>query len=104
MIRVTVHTGKSVNTYEGTRYISILASQTRDRYYVYTGHGDSFSLQLDNGSGARSGSATWMSPRDGQYYASATVNVSGSGNNTYVDFTPPTTGGVDNDWLLVLEF
>jgi len=62
------HTNKSVNTYEGTRYISVLASQARDRYYVYTGHGDSFGLQLDNGSGsARSGAARWFSPRDGAY-------------------------------------
>uniref|UniRef100_H3H8W2 DUF4038 domain-containing protein n=1 Tax=Phytophthora ramorum TaxID=164328 RepID=H3H8W2_PHYRM len=99
------HTGKSVNTYEGTRYISILASKDRDRYYVYTGHGDTFSLQLENGSGnSRSGSATWFSPRDGQYYASSTVSVPASGNGTRVDFTPPSTGGIDNDWLLVVEF
>ncbi|KAG3031993.1 hypothetical protein PC120_g2760 [Phytophthora cactorum] len=71
------YTGKSVNMHEGTRYISMLASMARDRYYVYTGHGDSFSLQLDNGSGSRSGSATWFSPRDGQYYASFTVSVAG---------------------------
>ncbi|ETL81332.1 hypothetical protein F442_18950 [Phytophthora nicotianae P10297] len=98
------HTGKSVNTFEGTRYISILTSKARDHYFVYTGHGDSFSLQLDNGSGSRSGSATWFSPRDGQYYASFTVSVPEGGNDTRVDFTPPTTGSIDNDWLLVLEF
>ncbi|KAJ8554918.1 hypothetical protein ON010_g9562 [Phytophthora cinnamomi] len=97
------HTGKSVNTYEGTRYISVLASKSRDRYYAYTGHGDSFSLQLDNGSGARSGSATWFSPRDGQYSANSTVSVPESGNGTRVDFTPPSGGSVDDDWLLVLE-
>ncbi|KAF4315175.1 hypothetical protein G195_011306 [Phytophthora kernoviae 00238/432] len=98
------HIGKSVNTFEGMRYISVLASQSRDRYYVYTGYGDNFSLQLDNGSGARSGNARWFSPRDGQYSESSTVNVPESGNGTRVDFTPPSTGGVDNDWLLVVEF
>ncbi|KAL3664690.1 hypothetical protein V7S43_010439 [Phytophthora oleae] len=98
------HTGKSVNTYEGTRYISILASQSHDRYYVYTGHGDSFALELDNGSGARSGSSRWFSPRDGQYTANSTVDVPGSGNATAIDFTPPSTGGIDDDWVLVLEF
>ncbi|GMF50256.1 unnamed protein product [Phytophthora fragariaefolia] len=98
------HTDQSVNTYEGTRYISILASKNRDRYFVYTGHGDSFSLQLDNGSGARTGSASWFSPRDGQFSANSTVNVPASGNGTRVDFTPPSTGGVDHDWLLVLQF
>ncbi|KAE8884538.1 hypothetical protein PF005_g15938 [Phytophthora fragariae] len=98
------HTGKSVNTYEGTRYISVLASQTGDRYYIYTGHGDSFSIDLGNGSGARTGSASWFSPRDGQYSSNSTVNVPESGNGTRVDFTPPSSGSVDHDWLLVLEF
>ncbi|ETL94843.1 hypothetical protein L917_07278 [Phytophthora nicotianae] len=88
------HTGKSVNTYE---------ARIRDRFYVYTGHGDSFALDLGDGSrSSRSGSATWLSPRDGQYYASSTVDV--PANNARVDFYPPTTGGIDNDWLLVLEF
>ncbi|KAF1779871.1 putative glycohydrolase domain DUF4038 [Phytophthora cactorum] len=61
----------AVNAFEGTRYISVLASKTRDRFYVYTGHGDSFSLKLGNGS-ERSGSARWFSPRDGQYYTNST--------------------------------
>ncbi|KAG6948247.1 hypothetical protein JG688_00015178 [Phytophthora aleatoria] len=98
------HTGRSVNTYEGTRYISVLASQSRDHYYVYTGHGDSFALQLDNGSGARSGSARWFSPRDGQYYADATVSVPESRNANRINFTPPSGGSIDDDWLLVLKF
>jgi hypothetical protein len=99
------HTNKSVNTYEGTRYISVLASQARDRYYVYTGHGDSFGLQLDNGSGsARSGAARWFSPRDGAYTTSTTVTVPAGSNATVVDFAPPSTGGIDHDWLLVLAF
>ncbi|GMF50257.1 unnamed protein product [Phytophthora fragariaefolia] len=93
----------SVNAFEGTRYISVLASWTRDRYYVYTGHGDSFSLKLGNGSD-RSGSANWFSPRDGQYYANSTVSVPASGSGTRVDFYPPSGGSVDDDWLLVLEF
>ncbi|RLN47654.1 hypothetical protein BBJ29_008638 [Phytophthora kernoviae] len=98
------YTSTSVNTYAGTRYISVLASQSRDRYYVYTGHGDDFSLQLDNGSGVRSGAARWFSPRDGEYYGNSTVSVPESGNDTRVDFIPPSIGGVDDDWLLVLEF
>ncbi|ETL41688.1 hypothetical protein L916_07391 [Phytophthora nicotianae] len=93
----------TVNAFEGTRYISVLASENRDRYYVYTGHGDSFSLKLGNGS-ERSGTARWFSPRDGQYYANSTVAVSASGNGTRVDFRPPSGGSVDDDWLLVLEF
>lgn len=43
-------------------------------------------------------------PRDGQYYANSTVSVPASGNGTRVDFTPPSGGSVDDDWLLVVEF
>ncbi|KAL4166670.1 hypothetical protein KRP22_013925 [Phytophthora ramorum] len=93
----------SVNAFEGTRYISVLASETRDRFYVYTGHGDSFSLKLGNGS-EQSGTVRWFSPRDGQYHANSTVSVPASGNSTGVDFIPPSGGSVDDDWLLVLEF
>ncbi|KAG3247048.1 hypothetical protein PI124_g8253 [Phytophthora idaei] len=93
----------AVNAFEGTRYISVLASKTRDRFYVYTGHGDSFSLKLGNGS-ERSGSARWFSPRDGQYYTNSTVSVPANGNGTRVDFIPPSGGSVDHDWLLVFEF
>jgi hypothetical protein len=72
---------------------------------VYTGHGDSFGLQLDNGSGsARSGAARWFSPRDGAYTTSTTVTVPAGSNATVVDFAPPSTGGIDHDWLLVLAF
>ncbi|KAL3664685.1 hypothetical protein V7S43_010434 [Phytophthora oleae] len=99
----STHTGKSANTYEGTRYISVLVSRNRDRYYVYTGHGDAFSLELSKGSGARTGTGRWFSPRDGQYTETATVDVP-EGNTTRIDFTPPSSGSVDDDWLLVLEF
>ncbi|KAF1327261.1 hypothetical protein FI667_g7765, partial [Globisporangium splendens] len=100
----TNHTGKSVNTYEGTRYISILASKTRDRVYAYTGHGDSFSLDLGNGADSRYGTARWFSPRDGKYSNTTKISVVDGSNGTRVDFTPPSTGGIDNDWLLVVEF
>ncbi|OWY99698.1 hypothetical protein PHMEG_00029263, partial [Phytophthora megakarya] len=72
-------------------------------YFVYTGHGDAFSLKLSNGS-ERSGHARWFSPRDGLYYGNTTITVPASDNTTHVDFAPPSSGGVDNDWLLVLEF
>ncbi|KAG1694309.1 hypothetical protein DVH05_021661 [Phytophthora capsici] len=95
------YTDVAVNAFEKTRFISVLASVSRDRYYVYTGHGDAFSLNVGDGS-ARSGTARWFSPRDGQYYDESVVDV--GGNTTHVDFTPPSGGNVDNDWLLVLEF
>ncbi|ETM48091.1 hypothetical protein L914_07325 [Phytophthora nicotianae] len=95
------HTDVAVNAYDGTRFISVLASKTNDRYYVYTGHGGSFSLNLGNGL-ARSGTARWFSPRDGEYYADSVVDV--NANNAFIDFIPPSGGGVDNAWLLVLEF
>ncbi|GMF54873.1 unnamed protein product [Phytophthora fragariaefolia] len=95
------YTDVAVNAFDSTRYILVLASESRDRYYVYTGHGDSFSLKLGNGFEC-SGSARWFSPRDGEFYSGSTVNV--PANTTRVNFTPPSGGSVDDDWLLVLEF
>ncbi|KAL4146242.1 hypothetical protein PRNP1_012110 [Phytophthora ramorum] len=95
------YTDIAVNAFESTRFISVLASETRNRFYVYTGHGDSFGLNVGNGS-ERSGTARWFSPRDGEYYSTSTVEV--PANVTRVDFTPPSGGSVDDDWLLVLEF
>ncbi|GMF19529.1 unnamed protein product [Phytophthora lilii] len=97
------YTDVAVNAFESTRFISVLASGDHARYFVYTGRGDSFSLELGNGSD-RSGTARWFSPRDGQYYAGSIVSVPASGDSTRVDFTPPSSGGVDNDWVLALEF
>jgi hypothetical protein len=104
---VSGDTGAAVNTFEGTRYISMLASATHDRYFVYTGHGDAFSLELalESGSSSRSGTARWFSPRDGEIHGDAIpLAISSSGNDTRVDFYPPSGGGVDFDWLLVVEF
>jgi hypothetical protein len=98
------HTGQSVNTFEGTQYISVLASAARDRYFAYTGHGDAFSLNLALGAEARTGSAQWFSPRDGQYSGASEVSVPAGGSDTRVDFTPPSTGGIDHDWLLIVQF
>lgn len=104
---VSGDTGAAVNTFEGTRYISVLASATRDRYFVYTGHGDAFSLDLALGSGSssRSGTARWFSPRDGEIHGDAIpLTASSGGNDTRVDFYPPSSGGIDFDWLLIVEF
>ncbi|RLN73303.1 hypothetical protein BBJ28_00014570, partial [Nothophytophthora sp. Chile5] len=91
--------------YEGTQYISVLASLQRDRYYVYTGHGDSFSLDLGSISAARNGTARWFSPRNGQYCNETSVAIPAYGSgDTRIDFTPPSSGGIDNDWLLEVEF
>ncbi|KAL3664668.1 hypothetical protein V7S43_010417 [Phytophthora oleae] len=95
------YTDVAVNAFDSTRFISVLASANHDRFYVYAGHGDPFSLQVGTGS-ERTGTARWFSPRDGEYYADATVVV--SSNETRVEFTPPSSGSVDDDWLLVLEF
>lgn len=102
---VSGDTGTSMNTFEGTRYISVLASATRDRYFVYTGHGDAFSLELTCGCDSRSGTARWFSPRDGEFHGDTTqLSVPISGGDTRIDFYPPTSGGVDYDWLLVVQF
>lgn len=95
------YTDVAVNAFDRTRFISVLASADNNRFYVYAGHGDAFSLLVGDGS-ERKGIARWFSPRDGEYYNDAVVVV--AANETRVDFTPPSSGSVDNDWLLVLEF
>ncbi|KAG3096816.1 hypothetical protein PI124_g15736 [Phytophthora idaei] len=84
------HADAAVSAYDGTR----ASVETRDCYYVYTGHGDSLSVKVGNGS-TRSGTASWFSSRDGKYYADSAVDVNATG--TFVDLTPPSGGGVDND-------
>eukprot|EP00644_Phytophthora_capsici_P006455 jgi/Phyca11/20567/fgenesh1_pg.PHYCAscaffold_66_\ len=78
------------------------ASQIRTGLYngVYGGAAG-YTLLVGDGS-ERKGIARWFSPRDGEYYNDAVVVV--AANETRVDFTPPSSGSVDNDWLLVLEF
>ncbi|KAG1705056.1 hypothetical protein DVH05_005080 [Phytophthora capsici] len=95
------YTDVAVNAFDRTRFISVLASADNNRFYVYAGHGDAFSLLVGDGS-ERKGIARWFSPRDGEYYNDAVVVV--AANETRVDFTPPSSGSVDNDGLLVLEF
>ncbi|KAG6948512.1 hypothetical protein JG688_00015061 [Phytophthora aleatoria] len=84
------HTDVAVSAYDGTR----ASVETRDCYYVYTGRGDSLSVKVGNGS-TRSGTASWFSLRDGKYYADSAVDVNVT--DTFVDLTPPSGGGVDND-------
>ena len=74
------------------------------QYWVYTGYGDAFDLDLDALAGhfnASNASATvrWWDPREGVYLneSSAAPVISLSGRQAFV---PPTNGSVDDDWVL----
>ncbi|KAK7703342.1 hypothetical protein SLS57_010991 [Botryosphaeria dothidea] len=94
--------GTDVLSYEGNRYVAGLAGE--GRYWVYTGYGDAFDLDLDalaEHFGTPSGRAQWYDPRQGAYR-----NVTGAavfpleGRKTFV---PPSSGGVDHDWVLSVK-
>lgn len=88
--------------YNANRYVAGLVSSSR--YWVYTGFGDSFDLDLDS-LGARFAAANgtavsqWYDPRTG-VFQNATGSFSLGDRKTFV---PPTGGDVENDWALVLE-
>ncbi|CAK5267751.1 unnamed protein product [Mycena citricolor] len=95
---------KDVLAFEANRYVA--ASISTDRYWVYTGFGDTFSLNLDSlGSHLKAPSAKaqaqWYDPRSGR---SRNVTEGAifalKGSKTFV---PPTSGSVDHDWVLELQ-
>ncbi|CAK5283192.1 unnamed protein product [Mycena citricolor] len=95
---------KDVLAFEANRYVAALVST--DRYWVYTGFGDTFTLDLDSlGSHLKASKAKakaqWYDPRSGQHKHVAEGAVFAlKGNKTFV---PPTSGSVDHDWVLELR-
>ncbi|KAB2574443.1 hypothetical protein BFW01_g4189 [Lasiodiplodia theobromae] len=93
-----------VLTYTGNRYVAGLASNSQ--YWVYAGYGDAFDLDLGAlaghfGKDEASASARWYDPRQGEYRnttGNAAFDLTGR-----KAFVPPTSGGVDHDWILHLK-
>jgi hypothetical protein len=86
-------------TWESDRRLAALSSAST-HYWVYVGHGDSFELELSNiakRGNAKSAIVNWFSPRDALTWE--TEKISLEGNKTFV---PPSSGGVDSDWVLQL--
>lgn len=91
-----------VLSYEANRYVAALVSSSR--YWVYTGFGDTFDLDLDAlgahfGTANGTASSHWYDPRTG-VSQNATSSFLLGGLKTFV---PPTGGSVDDDWALILE-
>lgn len=105
-IQNPANSSSDILSFEHNRYVAGLVG-TR-QYWVYTGYGDAFDLDLGalgayfgqqqgNGSPA---STKWYDPRTGEYQNVSSGAVVLSGQQTFV---PPSGGGVDYDWALVLE-
>lgn len=90
--------------FSSNRYVAGLVSASQ--YWVYTGYGDAFDLDLDAlaehfGAPAASANARWYDPRQGEYRnTSGNAVVSLEGRKAFV---PPSSGGVDHDWVLHLK-
>ncbi|KAL1704049.1 hypothetical protein EV121DRAFT_260108 [Schizophyllum commune] len=94
--------GEDILQFEANRYVAGLAAASQ--YWVYTGYGDAFDLDLDALAGhfnATNATAIvrWWDPREGVYLneSSAAPVISLSGRKAFV---PPTNGSVDDDWVL----
>ncbi|KAH9913567.1 uncharacterized protein BXZ73DRAFT_55471 [Epithele typhae] len=85
--------------WESDRRTAALASGGT-HFFVYAGHGDSFALDLGNvagRAGKRFARAAWYSPRDGSFSEGGIVELGGERT-----FEPPSSGSVDDDWVLEL--
>ncbi|OJD33769.1 uncharacterized protein BKCO1_2700067 [Diplodia corticola] len=92
-----------VLAYEGNRYVAGLVS--RRQYWVYAGYGDAFDLDLDAlraHFGKDRARARWYDPRQG-VYRNETGSARPFGLEGRKAFVPPTSGGVDDDWVLELN-
>ncbi|KAF3763706.1 hypothetical protein M406DRAFT_332167 [Cryphonectria parasitica EP155] len=88
-------------SYQANRYVAALVGLRQ--YWLYTGFGDAFDLDLDAlgqqfGEVKGEAKSEWFDPRTGKAQ-NTTSSFQLSGRKT---FEPPTGGSVDNDWAFVL--
>ncbi|KAF4964235.1 hypothetical protein FSARC_7789 [Fusarium sarcochroum] len=91
-------------SFEADRYVAGMI--TKGQYWVYSGWGDAFTVDLGGvsktwGYASASITAQWFNPRKGvleAHYPQKTFQAKGKKT-----FTPPSSGGMDFDWLLVLK-
>lgn len=94
---------EDVMSFEGDRYIAGMI--TYGQYWVYTGWGDEFNVDLDAvstewGSIGISVIAQWFDPRTAEMHAAGSKKpFPARGKKTLT----PTSGGVDFDWLLIIK-
>lgn len=63
---------------------------------AHSGHGEAFEVDLKKVFGEKDVKASWLNPRTGVESA-----VEGGVNGG--QFSPPTKGGLENDWVLVVR-
>ena len=95
---------EDVLSFEADRYIAGMV--TKGRYWVYSGWGDAFDVDLEAVAknwktlGIKM-TAQWFDPRTAKLRPVFEVNsFPAKGKKT---FTPPSHGGVDYDWVLVIK-
>ncbi|KAH8647498.1 hypothetical protein BGZ61DRAFT_501268 [Ilyonectria robusta] len=92
----------NILAFDADRYITGII--TSGQYWVYSGWGDAFTVDL--AAIARQWrtsapiTAQWFNPRTAGLESVGSKAIQAKGKKT---FTPPTSGGVDFDWVLILE-
>lgn len=92
----------NILAFDADRYITGMI--TSGQYWVYSGWGDAFAIDL--AAIARQWrtsapmTARWFNPRTAGLESVDSKAIQAKGKKT---FTPPTSGGVDFDWVLILE-
>lgn len=95
---------EDVLTFEGDRYVAGMI--THGQYWVYSGWGDAFAVELGQiagiwGNGGGSMTAQWFDPRTSKLQdVESGKSFQATGKRT---FTPPSSGGIDFDWLLIIR-
>lgn len=91
-------------SFEGDRYVAAMI--TKGQYWVYSGWGDAFTVDLS------AVTSNWKKPFSlitAQWFDPRTAHLQpiesekpflGKGKKT---FTPPSCGGIDHDWVLILK-
>lgn len=92
---------EDVLSFEADRYVAGMI--TDGHYWVYSGWGDSFSVDLDGvaglwGAAGVNATARWFDPRTAELQLIDSFVA--AGNRT---FAPPSSGGVDFDWVLIIK-
>lgn len=95
---------ENVLNFDSNRYVAAL--RTKGAYWVYAGYGDSLVLDLAAlaeswGEPRARVSAHWFSPRDAS--STAVESEAGSAADGKRTFIAPSSGGVDDDWVLVIR-
>lgn len=97
-------TSENILSFDGDRYIAGMI--THGQFWVYSGWGDAFDVNLDGisrnwGASSTLVTAQWLDPRTAETrFGESKEPFIAKGEKT---FTPPTSGGVDFDWILIIK-